>query len=289
LCLFATTPITTHYSKAKEIAQDLGRPLLILFTGSDWSSSSEEVLQECKSIEFEKSLENQFVLVQADYPELNNQKELFLEQNKELKERYDVSFFPTLVMTDPEGREITRLGALSLSSKEFAEHLRDLYVKYSLLRREVEDTSFIRHSIQAIEGLYKSARELRCPYYIEKLMRIGMEREEGVFFPLEKYTSLVCKGESNTLEALCIKEKIIQRDPDNKEMGRLRLALLDFQAREGKEPHQATEPLGAYISHFSSSIDMENLQKLQCIISECFSERKEQHCIEEPLVVQASP
>jgi thioredoxin-related protein len=265
LLVSALIPITEDYSKAQEIAQDHNRPLLILFTGSDWCQTSQEMISEFKADPFEKTMENQFILVQADYPELNHQQPKYLKQNKELKEKYGVESFPTLVMTDIEGKEITRLGSMALDPKQFAEHLRDLYLKYTLLHRGIENLAFVKNSIEAIEELYKSARELRCPHYIEKLMNAGLEVDEGVFFPLEKYAALVQSGDSHTPEAGLVKEKIIQRDPENREMSRLRLALLDFQANE------EVEPIGTYISDFGSA-DHENLFKLQEIISEYFKD-----------------
>ena len=271
--VFAEMKITEDYTKGKEIAQDHNRPLLILFTGSDWSEASQEIIKEFKAPEFEQSMENQFVLVQADYPEFNNQKIACLKQNSELKEKYAIETFPTLVMTDSEGREITRLGAMKLEPRQFAEHLRDLYVKYTLLHRGIKNLGCVKTSVEVIEGLYKSARELRCPHYIEKLMNVGLELDEGIFFPLEKYTSLVREGLSKTVEALGIKEKIVKRDPENKEMGRLRLALLDFQAKDQEDLVQGEEPLGTYISHFESA-DTDNLSKLQLIISEYFKDHK---------------
>jgi protein disulfide-isomerase len=275
--VFAEMKITEDYSKAKEIAQDHNLPILILFTGSDWSMPSQEVIGEINTSEFASSIENQFILVQADYPELNNQKVEFLKQNSELKEKYQIETFPTVVMTDVEGREITRLGAMKLEPKQFAEHLRDLYLKYTLLHRGMKNLDFIKNSVQAIEELYKSARELKCPHYVEKLMNVGIEVNEGVFFLLEKYNALVRSGLSKTGEAISVKEKIVQRDPENKEMGQLRLALLEFQSRDGEDPNQATEPLGAYISHFGGE-DKENLSRLHLIISDYFKDHSAETC-----------
>lgn len=264
-------PITEDYTKASTIAQDYNRPMLLLFTGSDWCSWSQKILTDVfKDKNFEKIVGTHFIIVHADFPEVNLKSAATLKQNQELKEKYGIQSFPTIVMLDSLGREITRVGYMSGDPEKFAIHLTDLYVEYAKLHNEVSHFNIAKASIDSVQTLYEKACDLRCPHYMNHLLNIGVEADQGVFFPLEKYTALVHEKKGKSQDAKALKAKIIQRDPDNKEGARLRLALLDFQANED-DAEAAIEPLGQYIANFGGA-DKENVWRLHLIISEFFSE-----------------
>lgn len=272
LLAFGSIPMTEDYSKGAVISQDYNKPMLLVFTGSDWCSWSQKILQEIfKNDAFEKALGTNFVVVQADFPEVNVKSAQRLKQNQELKEKYGVQSFPTIIMLDPMGREITRLGYMSKEPEKFALYLTSLYADYAKLHNEVSHFSLTKATVDSVQNLYEKACKLRCPHYMNQLLNIGVEVDEGVFFPLEKYTSLVHEKKGKTPDATALKEKIIQRDPENKEGARLRLALLDFQANED-DVEAAIEPLGQYIANFGGA-DKENVWRLHLIISEFFSEK----------------
>lgn len=265
----ASIPITDDFSKASEIAQAYNRPMVLLFMGSDWCEWSQKMQTEIlKRSAFGDLLGNQFIFVKVDFPEINQQSEALLNQNQELREKFHVESFPTLVLLDSQGQEMTRLGYVAEEPESYARHLKQLFFDYRSLERDYKTMDFAKASIQAIEALYQRAAKLQSPHYMEKLLEVGLSADVGVTLPLEKYTQLVQSDQANTLFAETLKKKILERDPDNALGTHLRLALLDFQANE-KNPEKAVESLSTYIADYGKS-DKSNLWRLHLIISDYF-------------------
>ena len=59
------------------------------------------------------------VLVYVDFPRQDCRSKQVQRQNQELDQRYQVSSYPTLVLTDADGREITRLSYMQGGPKTF--------------------------------------------------------------------------------------------------------------------------------------------------------------------------
>jgi thioredoxin-related protein len=101
----------TDMQKAQEIAAKEKKDLLINFTGSDWCGWCIKLREEVFSKgEFEKALDN-FVLVEMDFP---SDESLVppktREQNELWQERFGIQGFPTLVLTDSQGRPYGSVG-----------------------------------------------------------------------------------------------------------------------------------------------------------------------------------
>ncbi|MGB8369590.1 MAG: thioredoxin family protein [Limisphaerales bacterium] len=83
--------------------------VLIDFTGSDWCpwciKFDEDVLSTGK---FAAYAESKLVLVLADFPRHTMQSSVLEQANQELKDRFRVSGFPTLVVLNSSGKEIGR-------------------------------------------------------------------------------------------------------------------------------------------------------------------------------------
>ena len=83
--------------------------VLIDFTGSDWCpwciKFDEDVLSTAK---FAAYAGNKLVLVLADFPNHTRQSSVLRQANEELKNKFQVDGFPTLVVLNSSGREIGR-------------------------------------------------------------------------------------------------------------------------------------------------------------------------------------
>jgi thiol:disulfide interchange protein len=83
--------------------------VLIDFTGSDWCpwciKFDHDVLSTDKFASYAGA---KLVLVMADFPHHTAQSSALKQANKELKDRFHVSGFPTLVVLDSSGKEIGR-------------------------------------------------------------------------------------------------------------------------------------------------------------------------------------
>lgn len=116
------------FAKAKEQAAKEGKDLLIDFTGSDWciwcKRLDKEVFAEAA---FADEAPKSFVLVKLDFPSDESLVTAEIKaQNEKLKEQYAVEGFPTVFLTDAEGRPYAQTGYQKGGAGKYMEHLAEL-------------------------------------------------------------------------------------------------------------------------------------------------------------------
>lgn len=83
--------------------------LLAEFTGSDWCPPCKKQAAEVFSQqEFKDYAARNLVLVELDYPRSKPLSDAVKAQNQELKTKYAIRGYPTVVMLDGEGKELAR-------------------------------------------------------------------------------------------------------------------------------------------------------------------------------------
>lgn len=99
---------STDFEAAQRQAREQGKKLLLDFTGSDWC-------QPCKMLEkyvFESeafaAFAQDYILVRLDFPRRRELSPNESRQNAELKARYAISGFPTVIVLDADGTELRR-------------------------------------------------------------------------------------------------------------------------------------------------------------------------------------
>ena len=102
---------TTDHKAALTRAKTEDKMVLLNFTGSDWCPwcvrlDSEVFAQPA----FKQFAGRHLVLVDVDFPKLVLQPEALQKQNEELREKYGVEAFPTVIVLDSGGRKIGELG-----------------------------------------------------------------------------------------------------------------------------------------------------------------------------------
>ena len=99
----------TDFDKAKEIAKQENKLILMDFTGSDWChycvKFNEEVLSK---EEFKTYAKENLVLVKVDFPRNKEQSAALKKANAALQEKYQVNGYPTYVVLNSGGEEIGR-------------------------------------------------------------------------------------------------------------------------------------------------------------------------------------
>ncbi|NNC88258.1 MAG: hypothetical protein HKN82_07350 [Akkermansiaceae bacterium] len=104
------------------------KPLLMNFAQSDWSSGSIKLDDEVfHTKEFRDAAAGKFVLLEIDFPEDSSALPAKVrKQNAQLRERYGVTEFPTVFLSDAEGRPYARTGYRPGGAAAFLEHLDSL-------------------------------------------------------------------------------------------------------------------------------------------------------------------
>jgi hypothetical protein len=94
----------TDWNAAIEEATKRHARLLVLFTGLDWSPASRQFFEEVAAeADFINAFTGEFVFVRLDFPNRLPQSATLREQNAKLRERFEVTTYPSLLMVTPSG------------------------------------------------------------------------------------------------------------------------------------------------------------------------------------------
>jgi thioredoxin-related protein len=112
-CARADEAWTSDYKKAQQEAKASHKLLLIDFTGSDWCGFCFQFDRAILSQpQFKDYATKNLVLMEVDFPVRKAQTVETRKQNLELKQRYQVEGFPTLIVLNGEGKTVWRYDGL---------------------------------------------------------------------------------------------------------------------------------------------------------------------------------
>jgi protein disulfide-isomerase len=101
---------TQSYETAKARAQEGGKPILALFTGSDWCPPCKQFEREVAgSATFLSYTADKVVLLKLDYPHHFLQAPELIAQNEALAERIGGREFPRFYLLDAQGGVLAKL------------------------------------------------------------------------------------------------------------------------------------------------------------------------------------
>jgi len=114
LAVGATAQKTKWYEEwdaAAKVAKKSGKPILADFTGSDWCGWCIRLKNEVfKKKEFARWAKKNVVLLELDYPRAKEQPEEIKKQNAELKRKYRIRGYPTILFLDAAGKVLGQSG-----------------------------------------------------------------------------------------------------------------------------------------------------------------------------------
>jgi len=117
----------TDFEEAKELALKNNKPIVLVFSGSDWCAPCMKLDKQVFDTEGfkEYSLEN-YVLLKADFPQRKKNK-LSKEQqehNNQLAEKYNKNgFFPLVIVLDSKGKSLGSLGYKNIDAEAYIESI----------------------------------------------------------------------------------------------------------------------------------------------------------------------
>ena len=110
----------TDFNAAKERARAEKKLVLINFTGSDWCPPCMRLRKEVFSQpEFASYAKENLVLLEADFPRRKQLPAAQQAANESLARQFGIESFPTIVMLNPEGKELGRIGYTPGGPKAF--------------------------------------------------------------------------------------------------------------------------------------------------------------------------
>ena len=122
----------TDFEEAKQLAGSQNKLILIYFTGSDWSQSCKRLNTDFFYAEdFQELAQKYLILVRINSPRRSGLISDFQQsKNLELKKRYNQKVFPTVIITDAEGKQLGML--------ESYNYLHDTSKHYELIERALK-------------------------------------------------------------------------------------------------------------------------------------------------------
>ena len=125
----------TNFETAKELAEKDEKLILLYFTGSDWSKASENLNKDFFYTEkFKKLADKHLVLMRVDAPRRRNLiSEFQTSSNDSLSKKYHQKVYPTVVLTDAEGKELGKI--------ESYNYLHDTSEHYGLIEKALKKRS----------------------------------------------------------------------------------------------------------------------------------------------------
>lgn len=117
----------TDYSSAASQAKESNKYLFLFFTGSDWCGWCKKFDSEILSTkEFVNAVGNKFVFVMVDFPMGKPLPADIKKQNDDLKKKFGVTGFPTVVILDSSQNFVAETGYRAGGGKAFADYLMGL-------------------------------------------------------------------------------------------------------------------------------------------------------------------
>lgn len=161
---------THDMAAAMKQAKEEKKDLLLDFTGSDWCGWCIRLNEEVFSQEaFKAEGPKHFVLVELDFPnDKSNLSEETQKQNEEWSQKLSVRGFPTIFLTDADGRPYAQTGYQDGGADKYVAHLAEL--------REVREKRDV-----ALAAAEKAKGVKRAEHLDEAMTAVGEELALGVY------------------------------------------------------------------------------------------------------------
>jgi len=103
----------TDAEVAQARAKKENKLVLLNFTGSDWCIWCQRLKRDVfDKPEFAQFAQSKLVLVEVDFPQRKTLPESQQQANARLDKTYHINNYPTIILLDPDGKQIGRMGYL---------------------------------------------------------------------------------------------------------------------------------------------------------------------------------
>ncbi len=262
----------TNYEQAVQRANSESKPLLLFFTGSDWCGWCNKLEQEVLDTgEFFNAVGDKFVFVKLDFPREKSIDPMTKEQNRQLKSQFDIRSYPTIIVYDAKlNQKIGVTGYRPGGSRQYADHLLRMLADYQSYLKTLQNAGGL--SGGELKRLYEKAQEFDFGNDLHRIVDLGLQSDQKLFFQIERYRMLADEGMAHTSKAIELKRQVLAADPTNAYKTHYQVAIIDFEAISDdgdKVPEHLVAPLVNYIETYGTQ-DRENLWRLQMIVSQVY-------------------
>lgn len=120
----------TDFEKARKLAKEQNKLILVDFSGSDWCGWCVRLEKEVfHQKEFKNYAKKNFILLLLDFPSQKPQSAALKKQNAKLAKEYKIEGYPTILILSADGKELARTGYQAGGPKAYIQHLNKLLKK----------------------------------------------------------------------------------------------------------------------------------------------------------------
>ena len=122
----------TNFKTAQKRAEKEKKPMLVLFTGSDWCPYCVKLENEILSkAVFQEFAAEEVAAVYLDFPKRKRLSKKEQEANEKLRKEFDVRGYPTMLLLDKEGKKVQKqFGYSKVEADVYVQHLRNAVKAY---------------------------------------------------------------------------------------------------------------------------------------------------------------
>ena len=161
----------TDFEKASANAKASNRYMLLDFSGSDWCGwcvrLEEEVFSEK---EFEKYAKENLICVLLDFPRGRPLKKKLAKQNEELKNKYNIRGFPSVLILSPSGEKIFKTGYKKGGPEKYVEQLDTIISMHRTKNNIPAPTAIKKNNSSSINSIKLTSPTIRKPTRPKKLV-----------------------------------------------------------------------------------------------------------------------
>lgn len=270
----------TDFERAHRLSKRTGKPLFVLFTGSDWCTWCKKLEHEVfAKTEFAQLVGDRLVFVMADFPMRNTQPAHIQRQNDKLRQDFNVEGYPTVLCLDPDLNQIAVLGYRRGGAKRYGNYVLSLLAEYDELAWQMKSLNEGVFNAEQLKDMYQQARASQHDDYIAAILGAGLKLENNSFFLIEKYRELMESEQGTLTEAQELRKTLLEPSRGDHQESSYRVAVIDFQAlsekyRQDEDPSRVLAPLLGFIEEFSDTEDS-NIWKVHMMVSQVFSSKEQ--------------
>lgn len=152
----AASWLTDHGTATLRRAAE-NKPVLMLFTGSDWCPACQNLQSNVFSkSEFSRYADESLILLEIDFPRKRSVPINEKQAREALAKSYGVRSYPTMILLDTKGQEAIRINYSGATAKEFVTVL-DQYVRQITPGRVAKDAVGAQPAAAAVQPAFNGA------------------------------------------------------------------------------------------------------------------------------------